>query len=339
MKIFILGGTRFLGRHIAEALVKRDHDVTLFHRGRTSPLGVPGARNVVGDRDLALDDPEQAYDAVVDTCGFFPRQVESSTSYFKKNSPNSGYLFVSSVSAYDDRLQPESDEYAALWPGDRAQGEEMTPESYGALKAACERVVMREYKSRALIIRPGLIVGPLDRTDRFTYWVRRLWLGGDVLAPGNPARRVQLIDARDLADWIVTLLERGAEGGVFNATGPGYPLMFGELIAQCATVARSTHALHWAGERFLLDAGVQPWTELPLWLPADEGAAFDSISSARAQGNGLTYRPIETTIADTLEWDRSRGLPALVSGISSQRESELISALLLATALSNHAPG
>lgn len=330
VKVMILGGTRFLGRHLALSLLSRAHDVTLYHRGKSLPLGVPGARNVVGDRDVAIDCPETGYDAIVDTCGFVPRQVERSMTYFKKNSPNGSYVFVSSISAYDDRLAPDSDEQAPLWEADGVEAEEVTSESYGPLKAACERAVVSEYQTHALVVRPGLVVGPWDRSDRFTYWVRRLWLGGDVLVPGSPFRRIQVIDARDLADWFVLLLERGVHGS-FNATGPDYRLTFGDLITRCAAMGGSKHALHWAGDQFLIDAGVQPWTELPLWIPADESAGFESISSGRAQSNGLTYRSIDATIADTLSWDRSRGLPELTSGLPIERERALIERLRISS--------
>ncbi len=326
MNIIVLGGTRFLGRHLAERLVSRGHDVTLYHRGTTLPDGIEGVRNVVGDRDAPLDAPGRHYDVVVDTCGFSPKQIEHSAAYFKENSPNASYAFVSSVSAYADGLAPDADEDAALWPRDGLGDAPVTAETYGPLKAGCERVVAREYPSHALVVRPGLIVGPWDRSDRFTYWVRRLSRGGDVLVPGRPERRVQIIDARDLACWIVTLLERRVFG-TFNATGPKDPLSFGGVIAACAAAGRSEHRLHWASERFLIDAGVQPWTELPLWIPEDEGVGFSAISSARAQASGLTYRPLEETIADTLAWDRARASPALVNGLSADREAELLEKL------------
>jgi 2'-hydroxyisoflavone reductase len=196
-------------------------------------------------------------------------------------------------------------------------------EHYGALKAACERVVEEVYRERGALVRAGLIVGPHDPTDRFTYWPRRLARGGEVLGPGDPDAPVQLVDARDLARWLVQLALEGP-GGTFNATGPADPLAFAELLERARTAIASNAEIEWVDEQRLLDAGVQPWSELPLWLPGTEYAGMCRADIGRAVEAGLTFRPLEETVADTLAWDRT------VDGdrptLSFEREQEILAA-------------
>lgn len=322
-----LGGTRFIGRHIAECAIALGHRVTLFHRGDSLPVGLPGATNVVGDRSRDLDRLTDRYDAIVDTCGFLPRDVAASCAYLRGKSPDAVYAFISSINAYRDDCAPGSDETALIWDTGDPNATEMTPETYGPLKARCEGIVRAEFGERAFIVRPGLVAGPYDQSDRFTYCVRRIARGGRTLTPGEPERRVQIIDARDLAEWIVSSLT-ARRGGTLNATGPQYRLSFGALLEECRKVLRSDSEFVWASQAFLLERGVQPWSEMPLWVPDEEGGAWDSFSAARAMENGLVYRDLSATIRDTWEWDRRRDQDVpLKSGITAEREALLLEAL------------
>jgi 2'-hydroxyisoflavone reductase len=208
----------------------------------------------------------------------------------------------------------------------------MTIETYGALKALCEKAAIERFGSRAFVVRPGLIVGPYDASDRFTYWVRRVAAGGLVLAPGLPYRAVQFIDVRDLGDWIVSAVEARL-GGSFNATGPDYRLSFGALLNTCRATLPSDAEFVWASESFLRARGVEPWTQMPLWIPADEAGGWDSVSSARAIKAGLRYRPLRDTILDTWRWDQTRDQAApLKAGITAEQEAGLIKELQEVTA-------
>ena len=189
MDLLIIGGTRFLGRHIAEYALMRGHRVTVFHRGRAMPEGLPGATNVFGDRTTDVERLSDKYDAVVDTSGYLPRDVATSCAHLRSQNPDAVYAFISSVSAYRDGFPSGADESAALWDTGDPNAGEMTMETYGPLKALCEATAMEHFGARTLIVRPGLIVGPYDPSDRFTYWVRRVGDGGAVLTPGLPNRR------------------------------------------------------------------------------------------------------------------------------------------------------
>lgn len=320
MKILIIGGTRFMGFFLAQELLKKRHELTLLHRGNTLPEGVPGARNIIGDREAALDRTESVYDVVIDTSGMLPRQVRRSSERFS----GASYVYVSTVSVYADPLLPCADEMAPRCPSAGFDADNVTMENYGALKAACEDVVLNAFGQQALIVRPGLIVGPRDYSDRFTYWVRRVAIGGDVLAPGSPGRAIQVIDARDLASWIARMVEQ-REPGIYNAAGPA--LHFGEFLLQCARQSAHSSSLHWISDEVLSGAGVQPGEELPLWLSETDAIGWSSISSAKARAHGLTYRPIEETIADTVRWDRERYSPPLKCGLTLERERELLAQL------------
>ncbi|HXO16872.1 MAG TPA: NAD-dependent epimerase/dehydratase family protein [Candidatus Dormibacteraeota bacterium] len=327
MHILIIGGTRFLGRHIAESALSGGHRVTLFHRGRTMPDGLPGAENVIGDRADDIARLSERFDAVVDTCGYLPRDVAASCAHLHAISPSATYAFASSVSAYRDGFPAGADESASLWDTGDPGATEVAPETYGPLKALCEAAAIERFGRAALVFRPGLIVGPHDPSDRFTYWVRRVGDGGAVLAPGSPKRCVQLIDARDLAAWIVASLEE-RRGGTFNATGPLEPLAFGALLLACRAALESDAEFVWAPQDFLIGQGVEPWTEMPLWIPETEAGGWDSISMTRALSTGLEFRPLHETILDTWRWDRERdrGVP-LKAGITAEREASLLEEL------------
>ena len=325
MRILVLGGTRFFGRAFVEAAVAGGHDLTLFNRGESGPDLFPEVRTLRGDRDGGLGAlAGLGFDAVLDTCGYAPRVVRASAELL---APNVGrYVFVSSLSVYASERDAHQDESAPVGTIADPTVEEVTPETYGPLKALCEREVERALPDRALVVRPGLIVGPHDASDRFTYWVLRVARGGDVLAPNGPGYRVQFVDARDLAAWILLMVERGATG-VFNATGPSEPLALGTLLDTCRDVAGGDARITWVDESFLLEQGVEPWSEMPLWIPGEEGVGGHSFDVDKALAEGLAFRPLAGTVADTLAWARGRPTDApLRAGLQPDREAELLRA-------------
>jgi len=320
VKLLVLGGTKFLGRHAVDAALAGGHDVTIFTRGQTNPDLFPDVEHLVGDRDGNLDAlAGRSWDGVVDTSGYVPRVVRQSAELLRDAVGR--YVFVSSISVYDDFSEPV-DEGSPVAQLEDPATEEIT-EAYGALKAACEDVVEEVYGDRSARVRAGLIVGPFDPTDRFTYWPRRIARGGDVLGPGSPTAPVQFVDARDLARWLVTLALRGP-GGTFNATGPAEPITFEQLLARARDAIGSDANVVWVDERRVLDADVQPWTELPLWLPGDEYAGMARADITRALAAGLTFRPLEETVVDTLAWDRS--VPGDRPTLMHDREQEILAA-------------
>jgi 2'-hydroxyisoflavone reductase len=320
MKILILGGTVFLGRHVAETALARGHNVTLFNRGRHNSHLFPEAEKLRGDRDTDLAAlRDRRFDAVIDTSGYRPEQVRAAAEALRQVDH---YTFVSSISVYR-RFPPgpSFDERAPVAEG---------TEGYGPLKARAEDALETALPGRVAHVRPGLIVGPHDPTDRFTYWPRRVAHGGDVLAPGRQERPIQFVDVRDLADWCVRLSEERVVG-VFNAVGPGSTLTMGELLEECRTVTGSDARFTWLSDEELAAAGVEPWTELPLWIP-EKDSDFGGLLLAdnrRAVATGLTFRPLADTIRATLEWDRQEGgllgkSPIRVTPITREREAELL---------------
>ncbi len=306
MKLLMLGGTVFLGRHTVEAALARGHDMTIFHRGQRNPDLFPNVEKIHGDRDPLKDANGLAqlkgrnWDAVIDFCGYVPRVVKASAELLADSVEH--YTFISSVSVYPDLDKtPSLDENAPVGKLEDETVEEITGESYGPLKALCEQAAERAFPSRTLNIRPGLIVGPNDPTDRFTYWPVRVARGGEVLAPGDPDWETQVIDVRDLGDWTIRMVDQKATG-VYNATGYDTPLTFGQLLETCKTVSGSDAQFVWMDNKWLLEAGVQPWMELPLWLGEDDMA----VSIAKAVSAGLTFRPIADTVRDTLAWEATR---------------------------------
>jgi 2'-hydroxyisoflavone reductase len=330
MKILILGGTQFVGRHIIEAAQARDHRVTLFNRGRTNAELYPQVEKLRGDRDGALDALRgRAWDAVIDTSGYVPRIVGQSAGLLRDAVQR--YLFISTISVYASLAEPGVNEDSALATLADYSVEAITGETYGGLKVLCERTVQDAYGARALIVRPGLIVGPHDPTHRFTYWPARMAdadrCGGEVLAPDEPGHLTQFIDARDLAEWCVRLLEADA-AGVYNATGPDYPLTLGAVFAACRAAAGTDVRFTWADEDFLLAQGVIPFRDLPLWVPVSE-AGFGAVDISRALAAGLTFRPLDVTARDTLAWYAGRSAAeqaasAERAGLSAAREAELL---------------
>ena len=313
MKLLVLGGTRFLGRHVVSAALAGGHEVALFTRGRTSPDLFPEAEHLRGDRDGDLRALEgRAWDVVVDTSGFVPRVVGASAELLAPAVER--YVFVSSVSVYADYAEPrsEGDPLATL---EDPFTEEYVGPAYGGLKALCEAVVERELPGRALVVRPGLIVGPDDPTDRFTYWPRRAQRGGEILAPEPPERPVQFVDVRDLAEWTLRAAEAG-ETGAFNATGRPGEISFTALLQACGA-----EDVTWVDEAFLVEHGVAEWMDLPLWIsPVDEGLrCFQLVDVSRALAAGLTFRPLAETVRDVPEWTGKAGLTA-------EHEVELLAA-------------
>jgi 2'-hydroxyisoflavone reductase len=324
MDVLILGGTGFLGRHLVEAALGEGHRVTLFNRGFTEPGLFSEVETIRGDRetDLTLLSGRR-WDAVIDTCGYVPRVVRASAGVLAGTVDH--YTFVSSISVYSDDLAPGADEEALVRELQEPTGEEVTGETYGGLKALCERAAEEEMPGRVLNVRPGLISGPHDPTDRFTYWPRRIAAGGEVLAPDHKERRVQYIDVRDLAVWIVKMSEE-RRTGTYNATGPDYELHMGRLLEECEAASGAGAELVWVSEGFLEENKVEPFTELPLWVPR-EYAAMLAVDCSRAIAAGLTFRPLAETIEDVLDRDRARAAgvePA--AGLRPEREQELLRA-------------
>jgi 2'-hydroxyisoflavone reductase len=235
------------------------------------------------------------------------------------------YVFVSSISVYAEPVAPRADEEAPVEELPDPSVEEVTGETYGGLKALCERAAEEEMPGRVLNVRPGLIVGPHDPTDRFTYWPRRISRGGEVLAPDSPDLPVQFIDVRDLAGWIMEMCEE-RRVGTFNATGPDYGLTMGRLLEECETVSGGDAELVWVSEEFLEEQGVEPFTEMPLWVPR-EYAGLQDVDCGKAIEVGLAFRPLSETIRDVLEWDLTRPADAeMRAGLGAHRERELLRA-------------
>lgn len=324
MNVLIIGGTKFVGPHLVDALLAKGHTVTLFNRAKTEYAAPAGVERIKGDRDGDLSElAGRRWDAVIDTCGFVPRVVRKSVGVLGAAARH--YTFISTISVYKDPLGGNRDEDEPLATIDDETVEEITAESYGPLKALCESVVTAGFVGRSLIVRPGLIVGPHDPTDRFTYWPHRLALGGDVLVPGHPEHGISIVDVRDLARWIVTAVEH-ALSGIFNASGNPAATSMGDLIDAClAATGRAARPI-WVSEQFVADQAIGPWSELPVWLPESSDSLMHA-TSARADRVGLTHRPIAETVAATLEWTVRRGLDRpLLAGLSREREATLLAA-------------
>ncbi|HEV3216399.1 MAG TPA: NAD-dependent epimerase/dehydratase family protein [Vicinamibacterales bacterium] len=335
MRLLIVGGTIFLGRHLVEAAIARRHGVTIFNRGRHNPDLYPEIEKLRGDRtgDLSALGGRR-FDAVIDTCGYVPSDVRRTAGLLRDAAAH--YTFISSVSVYasfdpagtgeeapiSEISRDQVIEAEGIPAGDRATAP-IYAELYGALKGLCEKAAEEAMPGRVLNVRPGLIAGPHDPSDRFTYWVRRVADGGRVLAPGKPDRRVRVIDARDLAEWIVLMVERG-QTGIYNATGAEDHLTMKGMLETCRAVSSSDARFVWTAERWLLDRNVTPWSELPLWVPEALNGIF-AVRNDNAISAGLTFRPIADTIRDTLAWDARRPRDAaLRAGLKSEREQELL---------------
>ena len=322
MKLLILGGTVFLGRHIVESALERGHEVTLFNRGQHNPDLFPGVEKLHGDRtgDLSALEGRQ-WDAAIDTSGYIPRIVRASAEALRNSIKH--YTFISSISVFVHSDTVGMDEDAPLATLDDETVEEVTNETYGALKALCEQVVEQVMPGHALIVRPGLIVGPNDHTDRFTYWPVRVARGGNMLAPGRPDQQTQFIDVRDLAAWIVRMVEAG-KTGVYNATGPDYTLTWGQFLEECKSVANKDTQLVWVGNAFAADLMEREVANFQPWVP-EEYASMRSVNCQKAFSDGLTFRPLAATIRDTLTWKNASPTgKELGSGLTPEQEEQLL---------------
>ena len=328
MKLLIMGGTGFLGPHIVEAAVKRGHTMTLFNRGKTHPGLFPDLEKLHGDRKTDLSALEgRTWDAVVDTSAYIPGDVTRSATLLGRNVGQ--YLLISTISVYAKIDKPGMDESAALATTDEPDAQKVTNENYGALKALCEKAAEAAAPGRITVIRPGLIVGPGDSTDRFTYWPVRVARGGEVLAPGSAKDFTQFIDARDLADFVVLCLEKKTLG-TFNADAQAGSITMGMLLDTCKRVSRSDARFTWADAAFLEKQKVAAWSDMPAWAPAaGDDAGFGQVSAAKAKAAGLKYRPLADTVGDTLAWFRTEPVEhqaKLKSGLSAEREAEVLKA-------------
>jgi 2'-hydroxyisoflavone reductase len=319
MKLLVIGGTAFVGRHVVHAARAAGMEVTLFNRGTTSPALFTDLERIHGDRATDLDLlADRRWDAVVDTCGYLPRVVGASARALRVATHT--YAFISTVSVYADLGEPSSDEGALLHPPER-DTQEVTGETYGPLKVACEEEVRDAWGDDALVIRPGVVAGPHDPTDRFTYWTLRPSAGGEILGPGSALRTLQVIDARDLGDWVVRALLAGVTG-TFDAVGP--TVTFDAVLA--AAGAHTDTTVTWVDDAFLVEHGVRPWADLPLWLPPDVQPGMSSVRADRAVDAGLTFRSLTDTVSATQGWAGTRAGHVLTAGMTRKREQELLAA-------------
>lgn len=335
MKLLIIGGTRFLGRHLVTSALARNHDVTLFNRG-SHAIETAAVETIEGDRHTDLHKlKDRRRDAVIDTCGHVPRAVRAAAEVLSESVNR--YVFISSQNAYADVRVPNITEDYPLGTLTSEQldqansiGTEGQPSYgalYGGLKALCEEAAQQMMPGRVLILRPGLIVGPYDYSDRFTYWVVRVAGGGEVLAPGRPGRFIQFIDARDLAEWTIRMIEREA-AGAYNVHGRPNTLTMQGLLEECKLASNSDARFVWASEEFLLQEGVAAWSEMPLWLPEEAAPhlkGFMFIDPSKAIADGLQFRPLRETISDTLAWyQASDANEPLKAGLKSDKERSLL---------------
>lgn len=327
MRILMIGGTRFIGRHVVEQALDRGHDVTVFHRGRTGAdlfRDQDRVRLLTGDRDSDLSPlAEGEWDATVDTCAYVPRQVQQLADALGGRGGH--LLLVSSVSAYRSPERAGYTEESPLAELDDPTVEEVTGQTYGGLKVLCERAALDRFGPSTLVVRPTYVVGPDDYTWRFPWWVARLAAGGEVLAPGPADAPAQVIDVRDMAAWMVGLLER-EESGAFHAVSPAPPFSWRQqLEAIRDAVAPPGTVLTWVDGDFLLDQGIDDGS-LPLWSAGDPDVLMMAADPAKAFGTGLTPRPLVDTVRDTWAWVQSATPPPGPPGISPERERDLLAA-------------
>ena len=352
LRILVLGGTGFLGPHFVEAARAKGHKLTLFNRGKSNPTRFSGEEfkdieQLHGDRktDLSALEGERKWDAVLDTSAYFPGDVARSAQLLGKRVGQ--YVIISSISVYADNSTPGADESAAVATmPDPESAKEITGENYGPLKALSEQAAEKKLPGRTTVIRPGLIVGPGDNTDRFTYWPARAARGGEILAPGTASDPTQFIDVRDLAEFILRTIETGTVG-VFNADAAPGAISMGSLLSACQTAGTNANdiqcirapcpqppeassTLTWVPADFLEAQKVSAWQDMPVWIPpTGEYAGFGRRSTAKAQTAGLKYRPLQTTVDDTLAYwlslpEERRAKPK--AGLSPAREAEVLKA-------------
>src|SRR5438270_6194990 len=334
LRILILGGTGFTGPYQVRYALSRGHKVTTFNRGKTHPGELPnGVEQLIGDRNGKLDAlKNRQWDVVIDNPTTLPAWVRDAAQILKGNVER--YVFISTISVYDDLKNRGPNEDSPLKKYDGPDPYKETIEAmkasgfktYGPLKALSEKESEKWFPGKTLIIRPGLIVGPRDESDRFTYWPVRIDRGGEVLAPGDPNDPVQFIDARDLAEWTIRMAENRPTG-IYNATGPAKPLGVGAMLDGIKEALKSNAKFVWTNEDFLAQQKVEPWSDMPVWTGKESGLARTNIG--RAQSIGLTFRPLADTARETLAWFKS--LPQdrqskLRAGLTPEREAEVLSA-------------
>ncbi len=323
--ILFIGGTRFMGYFAVEEALRRGHEVTLFNRGKSAPKVFPPAEKIIGDRDIDISQLHgRHWDAVIDTAGYIPRTVRATVQQLADSVDC--YLFISSISVYQDPPLPDHDEDSVLQTLSDPTIEDNSFETYGGRKVLCEQAVMAALPGRYTIVRPCVIVGPRDPTNRFDYWLSRTAEGGEVLAPHRPDYPIQYIDARDAGEWLIRLVESKTTG-IYNALGPAQPLTFGQFLDSCKAVSGSNATFTWVDETFLLAHDIQPWSELPLWA-TEAGVTHNQASNKRALAAGLTFRPLSETIADTLAWVRANPeiVQARQTALSRDKERAVLAA-------------
>jgi len=337
MRILILGGTGFTGPFQVQYALSRGHKVTVFNRGKTHPGELPReAEQLLGDRNGQLDALKgRKWDVVVDIPTTLPVWVRDAAQILKGNVDR--YVFISTISVYSDNSKPGMDESGPLARYEGADAMKETQETlrasrfglYGPLKVLSEQEAEKWFPGKALIIRPGLIVGPGDESDRFTYWPVRIDRGGEILAPGKPSDAVQFIDARDLAEWTIRMVEQGTTG-TFNATGPKSKLTMGEMLEGIKKATKTESRFTWADADFLAAQKVRPWSDMPVWVPPrGDSAGFAEISIKKALDKGLTFRAIPDTARATLDWFRKQAperQAKLKAGLTPEREAEVLAA-------------
>src|SRR5437867_1649971 len=333
LRILILGGTGFTGPYQVRYALSRGHKVTTFNRGKTHPGELPKeVEQLIGDRNGQLDALKgRKWDVAIDNPTTLPAWVRYTAHVLKGNVER--YVFISTISVYGEpKTGPDETAPTEKYEGADPYKETLEAmkaggyKTYGPLKALSEREAEKWFPKKTLIIRPGLIVGPRDETDRFTYWPVRIERGGEVLAPGSPDDPVQFIDARDLAEWTIRMVENG-ETGIYNATGPAKPLGVGGMLDEIKAALKSNARFTWVTEDFLTRQKVEPWSDMPVWTGKESGLARTNIS--RALAKGLTFRPLADTARDTLAWFKS--LPQerqskLRAGLTVEREAEVLAA-------------
>jgi 2'-hydroxyisoflavone reductase len=331
LRILILGGTKFLGVHITELALRRGYTVTLFNRGKTNTDLFPDLEHLKGDRDGQIDALKgRKWDVVIDDSGYVPRHVRLSAELLAPNVQR--YIFVSTISVYASLAQPNTEDSPVGKIADESI-EKVGDETYGPLKALCEKAAMTAMPGRVAVLRPGLIVGPRDPTDRFTYWPARAARGGEILAPDAPSDRIQFIDARDLAAFALKLAEDQTVG-TFNAASPPGMFTIGALLSSSIysanALVKPSPAPHaeWVPAEFLMKQEVEPWSDMPVWFgESGEYAGASSTSIARALHAGLANRPIQHTVDETLAWHLQRPeteRAKLNAGLSAEREQKIL---------------
>jgi len=329
LRILILGGTGFIGPNQVKYAVARGHKVTVFNRGRSQGEIPDEVERLYGDRNGQLAALKgRDWDVVIDNPTTLPRWVRDAAQILQGHARQ--YVFISTLSVYASWATPNMDETAPVEKLSDPDSED-TRRDYGPLKALAEQEAEKWFPGKTTVIRPGLIVGPEDPSDRFTYWPVRLARGGEVLAPGTPGDPVQIIDTRDLAEWTIRMVEQG-DVGVYNAVGPRSPFTMGEMLAGIRAVLPGSLDIRftWADADFLSSRQVRPWSDMPVWIPTvGETAGWSQVNIDRALAKGITFRPFAVTALDTLEWHRTRPAEAqekMRAGLTPEREAEVLAA-------------